>query len=104
MVLFGDEQNLKNENNSGGKLIMRKKALVIAAAAALMTLSTGITAFAAGWVKEDTTYGAKWKYVYDNGDWPSGNWFTPWRSSYSSNLTNFNNLWRNNFHFIANIG
>lgn len=37
---------------------MRKKALVIAAAAALMTLSTGITAFAAGWVKEDTTYGA----------------------------------------------
>ena len=36
---------------------MRKKALVIAAAAALMTLSTGITAFAAGWVKEDTTYG-----------------------------------------------
>lgn len=55
---------------------MRKKALVIVAAAALMTLSTGITAFAAGWVKEDTTYGAKWKYVYDNGDWPSGNWFT----------------------------
>ena len=55
---------------------MRKKALVIAAAAALMTLSTGITAFAAGWVKEDTTYGVKWKYVYDNGDWPSGNWFT----------------------------
>ena len=25
-------------------------------------------------------------------------------TDYSSNLTNFNNLWRNNFHFIANIG
>ena len=55
---------------------MRKKALGIAAVAAAMTLSTGITAFAAGWVTESTPYGDKQKYVYDNGNWPSGNWFT----------------------------
>lgn len=55
---------------------MRKKALGIAAVAAAMTLSTGITAFAAGWVTETTPYGDKQKYVYDNGNWPSGNWFT----------------------------
>ena len=55
---------------------MRKKALGIAAVAAAMTLSTGITAFAAGWVTESTPYGDMQKYVYDNGDWPSGKWFT----------------------------
>ena len=55
---------------------MKKKALGIAAVAAAMTLSTGITAFAAGWVTESTPYGDKQKYVYDNGGWPSGNWFT----------------------------
>lgn len=55
---------------------MRKKAFGIAAVAAAMTLSTGITAFAAGWVTESTPYGDKQKYVYDNGNWPSGNWFT----------------------------
>lgn len=55
---------------------MKKKALGIAAVAAVMTLSTGITAFAAGWVTESTPYGDKLKYVYDNGDYPSGKWFT----------------------------
>lgn len=55
---------------------MKKRALVIAAAAAAMTLSTGITAFAAGWVTETTPYGDQQKYVYDDGNWPSGNWFT----------------------------
>ena len=60
----------------GSKFNMRKKALGIAAVAAAMTLSTGITAFAAGWVTESTPYGDKQKYVYDNGNWPSGNWFT----------------------------
>lgn len=55
---------------------MKKKALSIAAAAAIMTLSTGMTAFAAGWVTESTPYGDKQKYVYDNGTWSSGNWFT----------------------------
>lgn len=55
---------------------MKKRALGIAAVAAAMTLSTGITAFAAGWVTESTPYGDKQKYVYDNGDWPSGKWFT----------------------------
>lgn len=55
---------------------MRKKALGIAAVTAAMTLSTGMTAFAAGWVTETTPYGDQQKYVYDNGNWPSGNWFT----------------------------
>ncbi len=55
---------------------MKKRALVIAAAAAALTLSTGITAFAAGWVTESTPYGDMQKYVYDDGNWPSGNWFT----------------------------
>ena len=55
---------------------MKKKALGIAAVAVAMTLSTGITAFAAGWVTENTPYGDKLKYVYDNGDYPSGKWFT----------------------------
>ena len=66
----------EKENYIGGKFNMRKKALGIAAVAAAMTLSTGITAFAAGWVTESTPYGDKQKYVYDNGNWPSGNWFT----------------------------
>lgn len=66
----------EKENDIGGKFNMRKKALGIAAVAAAMTLSTGITAFAAGWVTESTPYGDKQKYVYDNGNWPSGNWFT----------------------------
>lgn len=55
---------------------MKKKWLGVAAVAAVMTLSTGMTAFAAGWVKESTPYGDKWKYVYDDGSWKSGNWFT----------------------------
>lgn len=55
---------------------MKKKVVGIAAVAALMSLSTGMTAFAAGWVTENTPYGEKQKYVYDNGNWPSGNWFT----------------------------
>lgn len=55
---------------------MKKKVVGIAAVAALMSLSTGMTAFAAGWVTDNTPYGAKQKYVYDNGNWPSGNWFT----------------------------
>lgn len=55
---------------------MKKKWLGVAAAAAAMTLSTGMTAFAAGWVAETTTYGTQWKYVYDDGTWSSGNWFT----------------------------
>lgn len=44
----------EKENYIGGKFNMRKKALGIAAVAAAMTLSTGITAFAAGWVTEST--------------------------------------------------
>lgn len=55
---------------------MKKKVVGIAAVAALMSLSTGMTAFAAGWVTDNTAYGPKQKYVYDNGNWPSGNWFT----------------------------
>ncbi len=55
---------------------MRKTVFGIAAVAAAMTLSTGITAFAAGWVTETTPYGDQQKYVYDDGNWPSGNWFT----------------------------
>lgn len=55
---------------------MKKKIVGIAAVAALMSLSTGMTAFAAGWVTDNTPYGEKQKYVYDNGDWPSGKWFT----------------------------
>ena len=55
---------------------MKKKVLGIAAAAAIMSLSTGMTAFAAGWVTETTPYGDKQKYVYDDGSWSSGNWFT----------------------------
>lgn len=55
---------------------MKKKALGIAAVAALMTLSTGMTAFAAGWVTENTPYGDKSKYLYDNGDYPVATWFT----------------------------
>lgn len=55
---------------------MRKKVLGIAAMTAVMTLATGMTAFAAGWVTESTPYGDKQKYVYDNGNWPSGGWFT----------------------------
>ena len=47
----------EKENYIGGKFNMRKKALGIAAVAAAMTLSTGITAFAAGWVTESTPYG-----------------------------------------------
>ena len=57
----------EKENYIGGKFNMRKKALGIAAVAAAMTLSTGITAFAAGWVTESTPYGDKQKYVYDTG-------------------------------------
>mgnify|MGYP006954107568 FL=1 len=55
---------------------MKKNALGIAAVAALMTLSTGMTAFAAGWVTESTPYGDKSKYLYDNGDYPVATWFT----------------------------
>ena len=55
---------------------MRKKYLGIAAVAAVMTLSTGITAFAGGWVTEHTPYGDKQKYINDDGKFPSGNWFT----------------------------
>ena len=55
---------------------MKKKAFGIAAAAALMSLSTDMTAFAAGWVTDSTPYGDKQKYVYDDGTWSSGNWFT----------------------------
>lgn len=55
---------------------MRKKALGIAAVAAAMTLSTGITAFAAGWVTETTPYGEQQKYIDDNGNWPAAKWFT----------------------------
>ena len=51
----------EKENDIGGKFNMRKKALGIAAVAAAMTLSTGITAFAAGWVTENTPYGDKQK-------------------------------------------
>ena len=55
---------------------MRKKAFGIAAVAAAMTLSTGITAVAAGWVTETTPYGEQQKYIDDNGNWPAAKWFT----------------------------
>lgn len=51
---------------------MKKKLLGITALTAALTLSTGITAFAAGWVQDSNG----WGYQRDNGTWYSGCWFT----------------------------
>ena len=51
---------------------MKKRVIGITALAAVMTVATGMSAFAAGW-KQDT-HG--WYYEYDNGAWAPFGWFT----------------------------
>ena len=51
---------------------MKKRVIGITALAAVMTVATGMSAFAADW-KQDT-HG--WYYEYDNGAWAPFGWFT----------------------------
>ena len=55
---------------------MRKKVIGIAAATAVMSLATGMTAFAGQWVTDHTGYGDQIKYVNDDGSIPAAGWFT----------------------------
>ena len=55
---------------------MRKKVIGIAAVTAMMSLATGMTAFAGQWVTDHTGYGEQQKYVNDDGSIPAAGWFT----------------------------
>lgn len=57
---------------------MKKRIIGITALAAAMALSTGMTAFAAGWVQD----GNGWGYQYDNGNWATIGWFTDPETGY----------------------
>jgi len=57
---------------------MKKKIIGITALAAVMALSTGMTAFAAGWVQD----GNGWGYQYDDGSWARIGWFTDPETGY----------------------
>ncbi len=57
---------------------MKKKMIGITALTAAMALSTGMTAFAAGWVQDSNG----WGYQYDNGSWATMGWFTDPETGY----------------------
>lgn len=57
---------------------MRKKLLGVTALTAALTLATGITSFAAGWVQDSNG----WGYQRDNGTWYSACWFTDPETGY----------------------